>query len=424
MASALLVDIDRKPAVDGGVQVSVLALDRDPELSVATSAARVDTLAVTIARTRDQFDALEAEWSALFDQAATGLQMFQSFNWLWHWTRHYFEPETTLAIVTARRRGRLVFVLPLMIERLSGVRVLCAMGDPVGQYLDAVIAPEENAAALVARAFDALDAAGGFDVVRLAKVRADSHLDAVLRARGFTVTAVEEAPFATIKGHASFEAFEARLSTKVRSDRRRRLRRLQERGPLEVVAMSGTPEAAEAVRTTIRLKRDWLQRRGLFSRAFMDRRFDAFFATAVASTERPAGVSVSVLRSNGLAAGVTISVTAKERIGLHILAYDQAVEKLGVGNQHLESALRRAFDQGIEVYDFLAPKHPYKMEWADGVVAVNDWARAQTWRGAIYLHVYVAGVREGAKWLMRVLPKPVAQRLARIMRAPAGDAES
>jgi CelD/BcsL family acetyltransferase involved in cellulose biosynthesis len=404
--------------------VSVIAQDLDAGTTVAASPERAGDLVVAIARTRAAFDALEADWTQLYARAAAGRHMFQSYNWLWHWAEHYTTASTIFAIVTARRSGRLVLVLPLVIERTAGVRVLTAMGDPVSQYTDAVIAPDVDAGAVLREAFDALDAAGGFDIVRLAKVRADSPLDAALRTRRMRIVSTEEAPYATLAGHASYAEFEARFSSKLRKSRRRQLRRLEEVGPWEVVTQSGTPEAADAVHRAMALKRDWLHRRGLFSRAFADRRFDAFFAAVAASQNRPAGVSVSALRLNGVAVDLNICVTAKRHVGLHILAYDYAVEKLGAGNHHLDVALQRAFNAGIDVFDFLAPRHPYKMEWADGVVAVNDWAAARTWTGALYLNVYVAGLREGAKWLMRILPKSMAQPLARLLGAPAAHAGS
>ena len=43
--------------------------------------------------TRAGFDALESEWNDLFDRAGSGQQMFQTFNWLWHWANHFL-PET------------------------------------------------------------------------------------------------------------------------------------------------------------------------------------------------------------------------------------------------------------------------------------------------------------------------------------------
>ena len=38
---------------------------------------------------RAGFDALETDWNDLFWRAGRGSQIFQTFNWNWHWSNHY-----------------------------------------------------------------------------------------------------------------------------------------------------------------------------------------------------------------------------------------------------------------------------------------------------------------------------------------------
>ncbi len=59
----------------------------------------------------------------LFDRAGRGEQVFQSFNWNWHWCNHYLREGRgpQLAIVTGRRAGRLVMLWPLVKERVAGL---------------------------------------------------------------------------------------------------------------------------------------------------------------------------------------------------------------------------------------------------------------------------------------------------------------
>ena len=54
-------------------------------------------------------------------------QVFQTFNWNWHWANHYLGSSeggitgVELAIVTGRREGKLVMVWPLVTERVRGI---------------------------------------------------------------------------------------------------------------------------------------------------------------------------------------------------------------------------------------------------------------------------------------------------------------
>jgi CelD/BcsL family acetyltransferase involved in cellulose biosynthesis len=160
------------------------------------------------------------------------------------------------------------------------------------------------------------------------------------------------------------------------------------------------------------LKRGWLNARGLVSRAFADTRIDAFFADASRGAGRPCGLSVSRLASCGEGADVSISMTCKGRRALHILAYSLKFERFGVGNHHLEVSLRRAFTDGVQVYDFLAPRHTYKLEWSEGVMPVEDHVKALGVAGRVYADVYVARVREAGKAALKALPRSLTRMIA------------
>jgi CelD/BcsL family acetyltransferase involved in cellulose biosynthesis len=366
--------------------------------------------------TRAGFDALETEWNALFARAGRGEQMFQQFNWLWHWANHYTDASTEFAILTGRRGGRLVLVWPAVIERPARLRQLAWMGDPVSQYGDVVVDDLPDRETVLARAWSALLDAARPDLVRFAKVRGDAAVAPLLAAKGFEVVCSTEAPAIALPAHGTFARFETRFSAKHLKNRRRQLRRLEERGAVEIAAMRTGREAVAAARHGIELKRAWLHGKGLVSRAFADRRIDAFFADVAAGATRPAGVSVSVLRSAGTVADVNIAVTCKGRRALHVIAYAPEFERCGAGCHHMARDIARAFDEGVAVYDFLAPRHDYKMEWADHVVAVGDHALAVTPVGRAYARVYLALIREGAKRMLNALPKPLATTVARLHR--------
>ena len=388
------------------------------QVRAATAKLRASGVIFDVVRTRAGFDALETEWTALFERAARSDHLFIQFNWLWHWANHYLPAGAELGIVTGRRDGRLVLVLPLLVERMAGLRQLAFMGAPVSQYSDALVGADD--AALLDDAWDAACATLRPDLVRLVKVRADAMIAPLLAAKGFRVTAQEEAPAATLSAAPTYADFENRFSSKLRKNRRRQLRRLEERGPVDIVWHTGSDAAADAVRLAMTLKRAWLNSRGLISRAFADTRIDAFFADAASSMTRPCGVGISVLQSAGESADVAISVTCKGRRAIHILSYALKFEKVGAGNHHLEVALQKAYTDGIEVYDFLAPRHAYKMEWADTVVLVSDHALAMSRLGRLYADIYLAHVREGLKSALKRLPRGMTRFIAGAHRSTHG----
>ncbi len=375
----------------------------EPQIMRANPAHAAGTVFELI-RTRAGFDALESEWNALFARAGRSEQMFMTFNWLWHWANHYLDRNAELAIVSGRRNGQLLLLWPLMVERPAGLRQLAFLGAPVSQYGDALVDTGLDRTDVLDRSWHFIIANLKPDLVRLAKVRVDAVIAPLLAAKGFRITAQEEAPYASLAAVPSYAAFDERFSPKLRKNRRRQLRRLEERGPIVVEHLSGGQPARDAVRLAMTLKRAWLNERGLVSKAFADERIDTFFADASSSVARPCGVAISELRTNGECADLSISVTCKGRQAIHILSYALKFEKFGAGNHHLEVAMQRAFEDGVAVYDFLAPRHAYKMEWADGVVAVNDQVLALSPLGNIYADLYLAKVRESLKSLLKRLP--------------------
>jgi CelD/BcsL family acetyltransferase involved in cellulose biosynthesis len=378
----------------------------------ADSSPAVAPVEYDIVTSRAGFDDLDADWSALFDRAGRGDQMFLSFNWLWHWANHYHTASDRLAIVTARRGGRLIMVWPLTVERVAGMIQLAFMGSPVSQYGDLLIDDITDRNAVLQGAWAHLLTRQRFDIVRLAKVRSDASIAPLLASIGFTVTATEEAPFIALSACASFADYETRSSSKHRKNRRRQLRRIEERGPLRMRRLSGTSEARDAVRLAMTLKRAWLNEKALVSKAFKDERIDGFFMDAISSTTRPCGVEISILETNGECGDANISVSCKGRRAVHILAYNLKFDKLGVGNHHLHSAITDAHADGIQTYDFLAPRHAYKMDWADETTLVRDHTLAMSPLGRLYVDLYVARVREGLKRAMARLPSGLRRWIA------------
>ena len=368
--------------------------------------------------TRAGFDALEAEWNALFDRAGRGEQMFQSFNWLWHWANHFLADDAdALAIVTVRRGGRLAGVLPLLTERVAGLKQLVFLGAPVSQYGDAVIETMPDQDAVLGRALALAIGATGAAVVRLAKVRDDAAIAPVMRRLGATITSAEEAPFADLAKTGTQAAYDARFSTKWKKNRRRLERRLGEHGAIELDWNQKGRDAAAAAVTTMVLKRAWLKTRGQLSRAFADERSDRFFADVCAGKIRPAGGQVSLLKSGGEIANGAITVTVKGRQAVHILAYGLKFEKCAAGILHVEKMIEQAFATGVTTIDFLAPRHDYKLEWADGAVRVADFALPVTLAGRVYSRLYLGLVRERLKAVIRAAPRALTGPVAMIQAA-------
>ena len=155
------------------------AMSGEPE-AVSRALASESSCDISVIRDRAGFDALEVEWTALFEQVGRPEQLFQTFEWLSCWADHFLDAADSLRIVVGRREGRLVMVWPLVETRGPlGFTKLAWMGEPVGQYGDALIEPGSAARASLAAAWLAVRALKA-DAALLRKTRANSNVSTLL----------------------------------------------------------------------------------------------------------------------------------------------------------------------------------------------------------------------------------------------------
>jgi CelD/BcsL family acetyltransferase involved in cellulose biosynthesis len=386
-----------------------------PTTAGCASANTAPALSFQIVTSRAGFDALEGEWNTLFERAGRPHQVFQSFNWNWHWANHLLGTLTSkrsLAILTARREGELVMIWPLVAERAHGLTILSWMGEPISQYGDIIADDSIDLGALQA-AWKFLCTTLKPDLARLNKTRADAAITPLLDGLGGTITQRLEAPFLDLTSAATFEDYEQRYSTKARKNRRRYWRRIEEQGDVAVRQFHEGPDAAAILDEAITVKRAWLAHKGLVSPALADERTRRFFHDVASSTQRPIACRVSTITCNGVNAAFEVGFACKGHMAIHILAYSLEFEKQSVGVLLLEAMLRASMGAGIKTYDLLAPRADYKMDWADGVVAVNDHALAMTVKGRVYAQGYLALVRPKLKVAVERMPTSIRRLLSR-----------
>lgn len=371
--------------------------------------------------TREQFDALEADWNKLFARSGRSTQLFQTFNWNWHWANVYLSKPSdgSFAVVTARRNGRLVMVWPLVVERSFGLRVLSWMGAPVSQYGDVLAEQGPRLMPMLRETWNYLIAAIQPDAVKLNKTRADSIVAPLLAELGGIITQREEAPYLDLASAPTYAAYEERLSIKDRKNRRRHHRRLQEAGSVEVLTLAEGPDAADLAGKAVAMKRKWLGARGLVSPAVSDDRFAVFFRAAAGSVERPCGVRVSALTCAGTPTAMEIGLACRDRIAVHVLAYDTAFEKSGPGGVLMEVLLAARLNEGVAIVDMMAPGGGYKRDWADASVGVLDHAIGISAAGVVYARAYLGFARPRLKAAVEGLPAHRRRQIARIFNRSA-----
>jgi CelD/BcsL family acetyltransferase involved in cellulose biosynthesis len=352
------------------------------------------------------FEALRNHWQALAERTATGSQLFQHVSFVAHWARHYLSPEMRLFIVTARRDGKLMLVLPLVRQKRFGIDMLRFMGAPVAQFSDLI----EDAGvddALRARIWDAV-AASGADVLEVKKVRDDASFMKLGRSDGILFEE-QSAPFVDLSRRVEGDQPGPAYSAKMRSSHRRRIRRLTEQGELRIVSVASGAAAAELAAAAIAMKRDSLAHAGIVSPTVADPRFAAFFKSIAADQDCETPLRVTTLSLNGAPLGIDLSFDGKQRSFGHVLATNAQSDALGAGQVLIHAVFAAALARGSSLFELNAPADAYKMQHADGAVAVRSFAFPFTRKGALYARLVLKRGLPGAKKLLRLLPTGAAR---------------
>jgi CelD/BcsL family acetyltransferase involved in cellulose biosynthesis len=386
---------------------------------VASHALQADAVEFALITDRAAFDALEAEWNALFDRAGKPTQVFQTFNWNWHWANHYLDGAPggidglKLSIVVGRRNGRLIMIWPLVAEKVRGITQLFWMGEPVSQYGDVIIDDLPDAVAVMRQGWDYLAAHAKGDVVRLRRVRTDAAVAPLMDEIGARIADRQTAPYINLASAPTFAKYEERYSSHARKNRRRLRRRLEERGPVVCERYYGGPEARALAVKALELKAEWLRHRGLISHAISDARMARFFADAAGGDAKSTNCIVSVLKSNGEPAALEVAFTCKGRLAMHVIVYDLKFEKSSVGVLLMEKCLADGYKDGFGIYDMLAPGDNYKLDWADGSSEVCDWVKPLSLAGLTYSRLYLGLLRGHAKAALASMPQSLRKLISR-----------
>lgn len=352
-------------------------------------------MALSVVTTAAGLEALEDEWNALFAECGRDIHLFQSFNWIWHWHNHFLAHQSkavtarTLYIVTGRYNGKLALICPFVRDRRAGFTTLRFAGDLISQYGDVLLDEKHGGRELLARAWSLITESSRADVIALRKVRADSNLAQLLDQSNAIITDRQIAPYLDLSSAPDYGSYEQRYSSKARKNRRRLVRRFEERGPATANILKGGVRAGEVAELSVSLKRAWLKQRGLISPALSKEEMRPFFAAVAADSERPVGAVVTYLTSCGETAAIEVAFDCKGRRAAFLVVYALKFEQAGAGQIVFEQSIRDAMKDKIGVFDLLAPGDAYKFDWADGSVEVLDWAQGLTPLGRTFAKCYL-----------------------------------
>lgn len=370
---------------------------------------------------------LEPEWHALMAAAAGKPTIYQSHEWAAACAAR-LRPGARLSLLTARNRGRLVAVAPLMTERRLGLATLTWLGGNLTIYGDVLAEANVNVAAWLERAFVDAAARGEAQSLALGNVRADARVAPFLE-KAAARTVSHAAPWIDLRSLGSFEAWQARQSRSTRRSRSRRMKQLEAIGAVSFTFERAGPDTDRRIAELFTMKQAWARARGVISRTIGDQEFEAV-VTAVASSGGLSGARLSVLSLDGRAIAIELGFVSGGVYASYLGAYDPQFEAYSPGALQLEKTLEACFAEGLQAFDLQPPADAYKQSLATGEIPVTSYAMALTSFGVIQRTIAaVAPVHRVKDAINRVpvryrrLMQPVLQSMRQLSR-PAEDGGS
>lgn len=344
-----------------------------------SSSVQARPLVISVSEGRSAFKLLRDDWNALFRRAGLAHNVFQSHALLSVWARIFVRDE--VIVICAREGEQLVGVLPLARRTILGVRRLELMGHPIAQFSDMIV---DQGRCDVAQILWQQIGQLGADLLELPRIRADSTLWQFKN--GAMVTETMGAPWANLAKRVSGSDPGPAYSSNMRSNLRRRARRLGGRGKVALLSHLTTADCAKFAIEAIEMKKRSLKSLGARRTSVARPEFANFFVEAAADPE--CGLMVSVVQVADQAAAIDLSFLCKGTVFGHVLALDPAYRKDGAGSLLLHHAFSSAKMAGAGTFDLLSPADDYKMQHADGVTMVESRIYPFTTAGRVYTRAY------------------------------------
>jgi len=294
---------------------------------------------------------LETEWDEL--AVLTGAAPFSRPAWVRAWAAA-FGRETRVA--TVRRAGALAAALPVVVGRRS-ITTAADWHFPEMEavWSDAEALDELSLALVTGRRRATVDFVPAGSATAAAFVEALGLSGFRLRARPRLVS-----PF--IDFGDGWEAFVDSLSTKKWRELRRRRRRLEEEGEVEFDTSDGQADLDRLLSEGFAVEDSgWKADQG--TAIASDRGVERFYREVACWAANEGMARVSFLRVGGKAIAFDLSFVDGGSEWLLKTGFNRAWARYSPGTLLRAEALRTAFDDKVQRYEFAGAAEPWKLEW-------------------------------------------------------------
>ena len=308
-------------------------------------------------------DAIEAEWNELLDASVTHVPFLRhEYLRTWWQTRGGGEwPQAELAVITARRTGKLVGVAPLFLTAHQGVPSLLLLGSiEISDYLDLIARPRDMQPFLngllpwlesIPLQWQKLDLYNLLEYTPTLKALAGA---AELAGWQMTTEQLQHSPYIPLPG--DWETYLASIDKKQRHEIRRKMRRLEEAGvPFRWYVASESSELDEEVEDFLALMANDPEKQVFLTPLMREQ-----MRMACRCAFDKGCLHLAFLEINGKKAAGNLSFDYLNRLWLYNSGVDRQFMEYSPGWVLLGHLLKWANENGRNEFDFMRGDEEYK----------------------------------------------------------------
>jgi CelD/BcsL family acetyltransferase involved in cellulose biosynthesis len=358
----------------------------DPETSALSSArhffgAEVLTqsleLHCKILTATAEVEKISAEWQALHERANGGI--FGNYDVFEIWWKNIRQEENIgLHVAIARNAsGELRALLPLVVRRRGFVRILEWAGQEVFDCCDVLAEKEKEAQAL----WQFVRSNGHYDVAVIKDVRDDT-LSGPLLASAMRLRKQHKNYFVTL-GFPSGAAWLAAQPRKLRTESKRKIKKMEEFGPIvSHVYRKGEPVPDAVIDALYEQKKAWVESHN-HSGIFLHPKMKFFLRNLAQSAAQKETLYLAWLSCGDKIIACHIGFICNEILYLYISTYEATFAYYSPGTLLMIETIKTAVDAKLREVDFMRGDEGYKNHFAGSHRVLSDYIAGGSWVGKI-----------------------------------------
>ena len=373
---------------------------------------------LTVATSLKSIERLEQGWRNLETSSHVHATAFQSFDWIKSWCEIYAQPESQVRIMvlTGYTNNRLVFVLPLSIDKMLGLKRATWLSQPIAQYGDILCDKTEDQNQWMALAITFLKRTRAIDVLQLRHVRQTSNLFPFAETQMGDGKLHERAPYLDLTAFKTDADYDARYDSRQRKHRKKVRKALEEMGPVNFAELKVQSEIDLALDFAIAEKRRWLKQRGRFNTTMACPKHSAFLKALSRLQVDGARLQVTQLSAGEHKISWEASFVYNNIQYCYLTAHQAEYTDKSPGRLHFDLSQRHSLAIGVKAFDLMVPYDHYKESWSSAMEPVNDYYLALSLPGMLIGNTYIGKMRPLLRTLYAKLPVSILRILKTLLR--------